>query len=149
MIIPLSSINDPTSVLRIHLLSLELIFHALFSQTNHGSRNIDCDLDIAQLELLSYFYMQKKPIMGICKDIQLINIFQGGTIIQDLATASLQTQKNEQDNIHQVHSIRSSLFDTLWGSSFYVNSSHHQGLDHLGKSKAVVNHIQFCFYYWQ
>ena len=43
---------------------------AFFGQNNHGSYNIDTELDIIQLQALSFFMKQKKPILGICKGMQ-------------------------------------------------------------------------------
>ena len=47
---------------------------AFFGQKNHGSRNIDIELDIIQLQALDIFYKARKPVLGICKGMQVINV---------------------------------------------------------------------------
>lgn len=57
---------------------------SLFHQTNQGSRHIDLSLDLLQLSLARAFLQAGKPILGICKGMQLINVLFGGDLIQDL-----------------------------------------------------------------
>ena len=57
---------------------------AFFGQKNHGSKNIDTELDIIQLQSLEHFVKWKKPVLGICKGMQIINVFFGGDILQHI-----------------------------------------------------------------
>ena len=57
---------------------------AFFGQKNNGSHNIDTELDIIQLQILELAVHYKKPVLGICKGMQIINVFFGGTIIQHM-----------------------------------------------------------------
>ena len=47
----------------------------LFGETDHGSRSIDPALDRQQLSMLDAFVSAGKPILGICKGMQVINIY--------------------------------------------------------------------------
>ncbi len=73
----------------------------------------------------------KKPIFGICRGFQIINVVNGGTLYQDLSYADFVKLKHDQrDNPAQVtHSIEleegTFLFDIL-GKNAKVNSFHHQ-----------------------
>ena len=92
------------------------------------------------MQALESFLQHGKPILGICKGLQLINVALGGTINQHIPTAS-NHQWNGADQIHQVyHSglTRSDFFYQLYGLSTSVNSAHHQALDHLGKNLVPV-----------
>ena len=40
---------------------------AFFGQKNQGSKNIDTELDIIQLQALEFFSKRKRPVFGICK----------------------------------------------------------------------------------
>lgn len=108
---------------------------AFFGQRNRGSRTIDTQLDIIQFQALEFFVKNKKPILGICKGLQIINVYFGGTICQHLRSAR-HHQWNGSDQFHYVYHLgfdRSDFFYQLYGSSAYVNSAHHQGIDKLGK----------------
>lgn len=107
---------------------------AFFGQNNQGSRQIDTELDIIQLLVLTHFVQQKKPILGICKGLQIINIHLGGTIIQHLPTADKHQWKGA-DQTHYVYHMglsRTDFFYQLYGTSALVNSAHHQAIDKPG-----------------
>lgn len=98
-------------------------------------------LDRSQLELLDLFIRQKKPVLGICKGMQLINLYFGGGLCQHLPTAA-RHQKNEEDILHPAYARPGSFLYDLYGPRTMVNSAHHQGIldgsTALGKNIAVV-----------
>lgn len=110
---------------------------AFFGEKNHGSKNIDRNLDLIQLSLLDRFVRAKKPVLGICKGMQLINIHFGGGIIQHLKTAALHSWK-DADQIHPVTASTDSFLFPLYGESFSVNSAHHQGIRRPGEGLHVT-----------
>lgn len=107
---------------------------AFFGQMDHGSRNVDTELDILQFRLLSRFVAQKKPVLGICKGLQLINVHFGGDVTQHIDTAELHRWKG-RDQFHHVYHCdlgRRDFFYQLYGSSAFVNSAHHQAINRPG-----------------
>lgn len=110
---------------------------SLFHQTNKGSRNIDFELDRIQLALLSQFVMAGKPVLGICKGLQIINVYFGGDILQDLPTAALHAW-NKADMVHTTISSQGSFIEKLYGKHVVTNSAHHQGAGVLGKHIQAV-----------
>lgn len=107
---------------------------ALFGQANHGSYHIDTELDLLQFQALETFITSGKPVLGICKGLQLINVHFGGTITQHIDTAD-QHRWIGKDQLHYVyHSSLSRLdfFYQLYGNSTLVNSAHHQAVEHPG-----------------
>ena len=60
------------------------IHPSLFVQKNCGSRGIDFSRDRAELALLDAFAAAGKPVLGICRGHQVVNVWAGGGIVQDL-----------------------------------------------------------------
>lgn len=90
-------------------------------------RSIDPELDRQQLALLDIFVRKKKPVLGICKGMQLINLYFGGGLCQHLPTAEAHRYK-EYDQFHPTHAEKGSFLAGLYGADFTVNSAHHQGI---------------------
>lgn len=110
---------------------------AFFGQKNKGSGNIDTELDILQIQALDLFVRLKKPVLGICKGMQLINVFFGGNIRQHLPTASSHAYR-DQDQYHSTHALPGSTLHRLYGECFTVNSAHHQGIDVPGRQLEIT-----------
>ena len=79
-----------------------------------------------------------KPVLGICRGIQLINAALGGTLYQDIETQLKEAIKHPcynqpRDKVHEVTVIEDSLVYRMTGlKRFSVNSRHHQGIKRLG-----------------
>lgn len=113
---------------------------AFFGELNRASRNIDTELDILQFQALDLCLEREKPVLGICKGMQVINVGLGGTVIQDLPTADLH-KYNDGDQYHATVIEKDSWLGRLWGGSAVVNSAHHQSIGTPGRGLKV---IQYC-----
>lgn len=114
---------------------------ARFGQENHGSHPPDLRRDAAELELAEAFLAAGKPILGICRGIQLLNVALGGTLIQDLGAVSVFHSKDSDEEDDKIHPIRvegGSLLAGWYGTLFPVNSYHHQALDRLGEGLRAI-----------
>ena len=83
--------------------------------------------DDLELRLLRIFLETGKPILGICRGMQLINVFFGGSLIQHLPSANIH-RWDGQDQIHPADCLPGSLLSLLYGSTCLINSAHHQGV---------------------
>ena len=111
----------------------------LFRQANQGSREIDPARDRAELALLDAFLGAGKPVLAICRGHQVVNVWLGGDLIQDLDLELAPFHGDgEGDRVHPVRTLEGSLLRRLYGPVFPVNSTHHQALGRLGKGLAVT-----------
>lgn len=111
---------------------------AFFGERDKGSRSIDTELDILQLQALEYGIQNRLPILGICKGMQIINVGLGGSIIQDLPTADCHRYLGA-DQYHGAYNLTGSFLQRLYGETMVVNSAHHQGLGRLGKGLRAIS----------
>lgn len=105
-----------------------------YGQRNSASQGLEPERDAVELELLEQFTAQNKPVLGICRGIQTINVFFGGTLIQDLPGHSA---VNGADRYHDV-TTAPSLLRELYGEAMIVNSAHHQAIDCVGRGLRVL-----------
>lgn len=113
----------------------------LFGAENHGSRDIDDALDRLQLKILEEFLQAGKPVLGICKGLQLLNVYFGGTIIQDLPEHSrLVHACDGRDRIHPTKAAGGTFLEQIYGRTPVTNSAHHQGISLLGQGLRVAQY---------
>lgn len=115
---------------------------AFFGEKNHGSRTIDTELDILQLQALDLAVRKNLPVLGICKGMQVINVGFGGTLTQDLNPASARRHAYDHGDQYHISIINeSSWLYALYGRNATVNSAHHQAVKKLGNGLEMV---QYC-----
>ena len=105
-----------------------------YGQDDRGCADIDEARDARELTALERFASAGRPVLGICRGAQLINVFFGGTLHQDIPGHS---QINGEDRIHGSRTD-DPLLRELYGERFPVNSSHHQAVDCLGSGLRAV-----------
>lgn len=111
----------------------------LYDQEDQGSYPPDQARDQAELALFQAFYEAGKPILGICRGMQLINVALGGNLLQDLPPEQKIFHTSAQgDLVHPVFSPEGSALNQLYGPVFSVNSAHHQAADQLADGLRAV-----------
>ena len=105
-----------------------------YGRENTASRGLEPERDAAELMLLERFIAAGKPVLGICRGIQIINVFFGGTLCQDLPCHAATDGK---DRFHTVCTVRSPLLPVC-GPVCRVNSAHHQAVDALGRGLRAI-----------
>jgi putative glutamine amidotransferase len=104
----------------------------------------DVERDRYEIALLKEFGRQKKPVLGICRGAQLVNVAFGGSLIQDIPTqvpgASQHRDWDAYDqNFHGIKFLPGSRLSGLFQGEAggRVNSIHHQAIKELGPGLTV------------
>ena len=117
--------------------------------------------DKNEFEIFNAFVKTDKPILGICRGFQLINVACGGTLHQDITDIK---KCNHSDflkrakPIHKVTITENTLLYNIFGKTEVgVNSLHHQAIENIGENLTVsaisedgfvegleLNNHQFC-----
>ena len=103
-----------------------------FHQENRGSRDMDLRRDQAEFPLVAAWLAAEKPIFGICRGHQVLNIALGGTLVQDIGPEPALFHTHDShcagDKVHPVRAAAGSVLHRFYGPIFPVNSSHHQAV---------------------
>lgn len=116
---------------------------------NYGEeRHANCDKgdparDEVELMLVRWAMADRKPVLGVCRGLQIVNLAAGGTLYQDLAEQMPASIKHDyfpfggryaRDYLaHDVQVAENTKLAEIFGAgSLRVNSMHHQGVRRLG-----------------
>jgi len=100
--------------------------------------SIDLHRDSLEFALIDIAYQREIPILGICRGLQLLNVYKGGTLYTDIPS-----QLPQNNVVHQVkngdinHKVsldtNSIIFSIIKSNQIKVNSNHHQSIDRLSQ----------------
>lgn len=95
--------------------------------------------DKCHLATAKYALQRQKPLLGICRGMQVLNIACGGNVYQDISEYPRERYKHSQTAprsqcCHTISTEENSLLHTLLGTTLQVNSFHHQAIHKLGKN---------------
>lgn len=91
-----------------------------YGQANTGSSNIDNALDDRQIDAVKRSAQAGKPVLGICKGIQLVNVAFGGTLNQNIG--------GHMGVWHSAHVVAGGWLSGVYSGSVRVLSYHHQSI---------------------
>jgi putative glutamine amidotransferase len=118
---------------------------AVFGEAPHARLGrIDPARDRVEIQLVKWAVEDRKPLLGLCRGLQVINVALGGTLYQDLETEYPNAIKHDYfpnhgfAREHLAHWVAveagSRLRHALADPSVPVNSMHHQGIKSLASS---------------
>ena len=95
-----------------------------YGQALNGSEDLDEARDARELTLIDNFLCAGKPVIGICRGLQVLNVYFGGTLRQHIEGHS------QIDGVDRLHAINTApgLLRELYGTRCTVNSAHHQAV---------------------
>ncbi|HHW56802.1 MAG TPA: gamma-glutamyl-gamma-aminobutyrate hydrolase family protein [Clostridia bacterium] len=89
--------------------------------------------DIYDISVVKYAHQLKRPILGICRGIQALNVAFGGTLYQDISQIPGSYIKHSQKArpdfpTHTIEIKKETILFDILGSTTTVNSFHHQAV---------------------
>jgi len=112
------------------------------------SADADPDRERTDFALLDHAFAERKPVLAICFGIQSLNVFLGGSLVQDIPSELLTRIQHPWTGAHQgapepfhvTHIEPGSRLSKLSGAAeVRVNSSHHQSILEPGRSLRVTS----------
>lgn len=105
----------------------------------HYRGTIDATRDALEFTLIKAALRRNIPILGICRGLQILNVYFGGTLYQDIAAEfpgalphTLRKGAPRHTLVHDVVFAKSSRIAAIIGTiRIPTNSIHHQGIEHL------------------
>lgn len=113
------------------------------------SADADENRERTDVALLDHAFAEGKPVLAICYGVQILNVYLGGTLIQDISSelhSSIEHSWKGRDEgkpepFHAARLAQNSRIAKLAGASeVRVNSSHHQSVHEPGKNLRLVGH---------
>jgi putative glutamine amidotransferase len=113
--------------------------------------DIDPNRESTDSAILDHAFQAEKPVLAICFGCQMLNVYQKGSLIQDLKSERPETLAHGDTDLppgskrgdiqHPAEFVSGSLLARLNGGTVgAINSSHHQAIDKPGNSLAVTAH---------
>lgn len=105
---------------------------------------VDPRRDEFEIALFEAAVALRKPVLGICRGAQLINVARGGTLVSDLLIGEGSSHASyaypRTHRRHTVHFAEDTIGHRLYGRHTWVNSFHHQAVDRPGRGIVVSGH---------
>ena len=123
---------------------------ARYGETRHAKTvTLDADRDRTDSVLLDHALAAHKPVLAICYGCQILNVHQGGTLVQDIPSEKPGTEAHGKTDLaanaskgdleHHATLLTGSQLEKLAGSErVRINSSHHQSIGRPGERLRVT-----------
>ena len=112
-----------------------------YGEEDHGCcKKISEIRDTFELSLIRYVREFNKPVLGICRGLQVMAVAVGATLWQDIPSETGSQVTHAKNNGEIPHFVRTDgyLRDIVGADIIQTNSYHHQAIDKLGKGLKAV-----------
>lgn len=121
------------------------VYPGRYGQANDTIKcgSIDFYRDTLEFALIEKAKALEMPILGICRGLQIFNVYHGGALYPDIPsdfdTTVVHRCKDTYDCYHNIRvSEASGLYKTAGINHGITNSNHHQGIQRIGKGIVAV-----------
>ena len=104
---------------------------AFYGEENTASRYVDPDYDRACFGIIDRFFKAGKPILGICRGFQVLNVYFGGDLNQDIPGHMANAL------LHEAYGTQDSRLKYPFPEKFLTNTRHHQSVKTPGKGLII------------
>lgn len=100
--------------------------------------------DLRELILVDEVFRQRKPVFGICRGHQIMNVALGGTLVVDIrmqipGALNHRQMEKKSEVVHEARLTEDSLLAKIAGTQHLgVNSTHHQAVGRVAKPLRVT-----------
>jgi putative glutamine amidotransferase len=109
------------------------------AEKHHKTEPTDPKRDTVDELLLQDAYNMRKPVLGICYGLQILNVYRSGTLLQHIESAVNHEAGRKVPLAHDVHVEPGSRLAEIIGlRNIPVNSSHHQSAEIIGDGLKIV-----------
>ena len=115
-----------------------------YGESFRGSEKVVSERDTLEFKLFEAFFAARKPILGICRGMQLMNVFFKGSLIQDILSENKGyiNHSRSDDSYGAVHKVQTvagtKVHALLGGNAVGVNTLHHQAARKIGEGLVVA-----------
>lgn len=104
--------------------------------------NVDEERDWFEIGLVKLVLQSGKPILAVCRGLQVLNVALYGTLYHDINTELPNSGMHQPDSIvseasHPVYFKENTRLFNIFGEEALVNSAHHQAIKNLGKKLTI------------
>jgi putative glutamine amidotransferase len=123
---------------------------ARYAEPRHPkTKTLDADRDRTDSTILEHALSQHKPVLAICYGCQILNVHQGGTLVQDIPAEKPGTDAHGKTDLAASAATKdlehsatladgSQLQKLACATNVRINSSHHQSIDRPGEKLRVT-----------
>ncbi|RPI97582.1 MAG: hypothetical protein EHM39_09265 [Chloroflexi bacterium] len=108
-----------------------------YGQPNTASNELAPTRDQTESVLLDWATEQNRPVLGICRGVQMINVYFGGGLVQDILTELGSRVHGKGNDAHDIQICDPRFADVIGADGLRVNTYHHQGISRDGLAPAL------------